>query len=130
MMGDPSAEGLGAPGFIMERVEGETIARRLLRDEAYTKAREVMTGQLASALAAIHRISVEKHVLSSLPAPAGGCSPAETELDRFEQTYRAITPEPHPAFELAFRWCRGNLPADTERTLVHGDFRIGNGIFG
>ncbi|TMB66102.1 MAG: phosphotransferase family protein [Chloroflexi bacterium] len=128
LMGD---ESLGAPGFLMERVEGETIARKLLRDEEYADARQVMTGQLGAILARIHAIPVAKHSLDALPTPLPGKSPAETEVDRFEATYRAITPEPHPALELAFRWLRQNMPpAPVEPTLVHGDYRIGNVIFG
>ncbi len=130
LMGDPSPEGLGAPGFLMERVEGETIARRLLRDETYAEARTVMTGQLGAILARIHAIPVAKHGLEALPSPAPGKSAAETEIDKFEATYRAITPEPHPAFELAFRWLRMHPPPAAEPTLVHGDYRIGNVIFG
>jgi aminoglycoside phosphotransferase (APT) family kinase protein len=130
LMCDPSAEGLGAPGFLMDRVDGETIARRLLRDDAYAEARNVMTAQLGATLARIHAIPVEKHALGDLSQPLPGKSPAETEVDRFEATYRAITPEPHPAFELAFRWLRQHLPAPAETTLVHGDYRIGNVIFG
>jgi len=127
VMGD---ESLGAPGFLMERVEGETIARKLLRDEKYAEARKVMTGQLGAILARIHAIPLGKHGLDALPSPAPGRSAAETEVDKFEATYRAITPEPHPAFELAFRWLRQDLPPSTETTLVHGDYRIGNVIFG
>jgi aminoglycoside phosphotransferase (APT) family kinase protein len=119
-----------APGFIMERVEGETIARRLLRDDEYAPARQAMTGQLARALAAIHRIDPRQHGLDSLPAPYPGKSAAETEVNRYEDTYRATAPDPHPALELAFRWLRRNLPPAAEPTLVHGDFRIGNIIFG
>ena len=85
-----------------------------------------MTGQLAAILAKVHRVPV----VEGLPAPAEGRSPAEEEVARFEQTYRAIAPEPHPAFELAFRWLRQNLPRTPERALVHGDYRIGNVIFG
>jgi aminoglycoside phosphotransferase (APT) family kinase protein len=114
----------------MERVEGETIPRRLLRDDIYAQARQSMTGQLAAALARIHRVPIERHGLDVLPAPAPDQPPAEAEVSRFEQTYRAITPEPHPAFELAFRWLRQHQPAAAERTLVHGDYRIGNVIFG
>jgi aminoglycoside phosphotransferase (APT) family kinase protein len=129
-MGDPSPEGLGAPGLVMRRIEGETIARRLLRDDQYAGARKAMTAQLGQALARIHAIPIEKHGLTELSAPLPRRSPAETELDRFEATYRGITPEPHPAFELAFRWLKGNLPPTTECTLVHGDYRVGNVIFG
>jgi len=143
LMGDDS---LGEPGFLMARVEGETIARKLLRDDEYAQARQVMTAQLGAILAAIHRVPIEKPVLSgvegpvlsaveghglgSLPSPAPGLSPAESEVNRFEQTYRVITPEPHPAFELAFRWLRQHLPPAAEPALVHGDYRIGNVIFG
>ena len=127
VMGD---ESLGAPSFLMERVEGETIARKLLRDEEYAEARQVMTGQLGGILARIHAVPVEKYLLAALPTLLPGKSPAETEVERFEVTYRAITPEPHPAFELAFRWLREHLPPATETTLVHGDYRIGNVIFG
>src|SRR3970040_2116894 len=89
-----------------------------------------MTVQLAVILAKVHRVPVGEYGLDGLPSPAEGRSPAEEEVARFEQTYRAIAPEPHPAFELAFRWLRRNLPRTAERALVHGDYRIGNVIFG
>jgi aminoglycoside phosphotransferase (APT) family kinase protein len=116
--------------LLMERVEGETIARRLLRDDAYAEARAVMTAQLAEAAARIHSIDYAKHALDFLARPAAGESAAAAELDRFEQIYRAITPDPHPAFELAFRWLRARLPPANRVALVHGDFRIGNVVFG
>jgi aminoglycoside phosphotransferase (APT) family kinase protein len=126
-MGDGS---MGVPFFLMERVDGETIARRILRDDEYTTARQTMTGQLGEILAAIHRIPTGTPGLEALPKPEPGFSPAETEVLRFEQTFRAITPEPHPAFELAFRWLRQNLPPPAELALVHGDYRMGNLIVG
>jgi aminoglycoside phosphotransferase (APT) family kinase protein len=126
-MGDDS---LGAPGFLMARVDGETIPRKLLRDDEYAKTREVMTAQLGAILASIHRIPPDTPGLEALTRPPEGKTPAEAELDRFEATYRAITPEPHPAFELAIRWLRRNRPPATDVTLVHGDYRIGNVMFG
>jgi aminoglycoside phosphotransferase (APT) family kinase protein len=125
LMGDAS---LGVPFFLMERIEGETIPRRLLRDDAYAAARETMAAQLGAILASIHRVPLER--LDALARPPAGRPPADGEVDRFEATYRAVTPEPHPAFELAFRWLRGHLPAAERVTLVHGDYRLGNVIFG
>ena len=124
------SETLGAPFFLMERVDGETIARRLLRDDVYTEARQVMTTQLGRIAAAIHRIDRERHRLNFLTEPPPGESPAKAELDRFEQIFRAITPDPHPTFEIAMRWLRHRLPPVDRRVVVHGDFRIGNVIFG
>jgi aminoglycoside phosphotransferase (APT) family kinase protein len=123
---DPNV--LGSAFFIMERVEGETIARRLLRDETYACAREVMPTQLAEILAKIHRIDPVKHHLDFLPEP--GANAALTEVKRYEENFRRLALEPHPAFELAFRWLLQRVPQTPRKTLVHGDYRIGNVIFG
>ena len=123
-------ETLGARFFLMERVEGETLARRLLRDAEYAPARAVMTAQLGAILARIHGIDWRRPGVAGLPEPAPDTSPAVAEIDRYESIFRAIAPEPHPAFELAFRWLRRNAPPGADVALVHGDFRIGNVIFG
>jgi aminoglycoside phosphotransferase (APT) family kinase protein len=127
LLGD---ESLGAPSFLMERIEGETIARKLLRDDEFAEARDVMTAQLGAILPKIHGIDLAQPGLEGLPEAPADRSPALVEVDKFEQVYRAITPEPHPAFELAFRWLRAHAPDAQRRTLVHGDYRIGNIIFG
>jgi aminoglycoside phosphotransferase (APT) family kinase protein len=127
-LSDDSA-GLGA-FFLMERVEGEAIARRLLRDDEFTTARGVLTAQLAEAAARIHQVDVETPRLAFLTRPEAGQSAAAAELDRFEQIFRGIAPEPHPVFELAFRWLRARLPPPGRFALVHGDFRMGNVIVG
>jgi aminoglycoside phosphotransferase (APT) family kinase protein len=126
---DPTV--LGAQFFIMEHVAGDTIARRLLRDVGYARARQLMVGQMAEILARIHRIDVARHGLEFLPAPAAGDSAARTELSRFEQIYREFSADdPHPAFELAIRWLLANIPAHETRGLIHGDYRVGNVVFG
>ncbi len=123
-------ESLESPFFIMERIEGETIARRLLRDEQYAETRRVLPEQLAGILARIHRIPIEKYGLEGLPSAPPGRPPAEGEVKKYEQVYRMIAPEPHPVFELTFRWLAARMPPGGERALVHGDYRIGNVIFG
>jgi aminoglycoside phosphotransferase (APT) family kinase protein len=126
-LGDDS---LGVPFFIMERIEGETIPRRLFREPGYSQARQVMAKQLGARLAHIHHVPIEKHRLEGLSAPQTGNSPAEEEINRYEQMYHTMAREPHPTFELAFRWLRQHLPQKQERVLVHGDYRMGNIIFG
>jgi aminoglycoside phosphotransferase (APT) family kinase protein len=140
-------ESLGGEFFIVRRVDGETLPRRLLRDDEYAGAREQLPAQLGAALARIHDIDIAANGLDALPAPPDGVAPAAFELQRYEQIFRAIALEPHPAFELAFRWlnkhpvvteaaltARPPLPHGEKgrsgRTLVHGDYRIGNMMFG
>jgi len=119
---------LGAAFFVMALVEGETIARRLLRDADYARARTVMPGQLAEILARIHQVDPIKHQLDFLAQP--GENAALTEVLRYQDSFRRLALEPHPAFELAFRWLLSRIPRTPRTTLVHGDYRIGNVIFG
>lgn len=119
---------LGSPFIVMERIEGEALARRLLRDERFAVARRVLCGQLGEALARIHSIDVAK-----LPFLAGiddRRAPAEVAVETWQQTYDAIAPEPHPAVELALRWARTHLPGPATIAVVHGDYRVGNVMFG
>lgn len=110
---------LGAPWLLMERLDGETIPRKILRDDLYAGARERLAGQCGRALAAIH----------ALPPEA---VPGLEEQDQLTQ-YRellATLGEPHPTFELAFRRLEAERPHGGTRCVVHGDFRNGNLIVG
>ncbi|MDG2332933.1 MAG: phosphotransferase family protein [Myxococcota bacterium] len=127
---DPSSGTLGAPFFAMDRLAGETIPRRLLRDERYAPARSALCGQLGEALARIHAIEVEGAPWAgALPRPAGGDDPALSEIDQAAAGYRAFAVEPHPVLELAERWLRAHVPRTGSLGLVHGDFRLGNFMF-
>ena len=44
-------------GFIMQRVEGETIPRKILRDEQFAQARPKLARQLGGVLAGIHGLA-------------------------------------------------------------------------
>src|SRR5262249_16169125 len=50
-------------GFVMDRIAGETIPRKILRDDAYASARPLLAAQSGRAAAAIHAIDT-----ASLPA--------------------------------------------------------------
>jgi aminoglycoside phosphotransferase (APT) family kinase protein len=115
-------EGLGT-GFIMERVEGETIPRKILRDEQFAKARPLLARQLGTVLAGIHGLP-----LTQLPELRR--MTAAREIAELERDYRSFD-WPRPVFELALRWLRAHDPGPpAEVTLVHGDFRHGNLIIG
>lgn len=106
---------LGAAAFVVEHIGGESIARKLLRDDEYAAARPLVAGQCGAILAAIHRIPTE--VLDGL-----------TVQDQVQGTRAMLDQlgEPHPAFELALRWLDRNRPAAGPAAVVHGDFRTGN----
>jgi aminoglycoside phosphotransferase (APT) family kinase protein len=121
----------GVKFFTMRRLPGETLGARMIRGEQYSHARDVMPVQLAQSLARIHHVRKAVHPeLADLPGPLAGESPALAELRNYEESYRLATPNAHPVFELAFRWLHHHLPKVPEQTLVHGDYRLGNFIFG
>jgi aminoglycoside phosphotransferase (APT) family kinase protein len=110
-------------GFIMQRVEGETIARKILRDEKFASARPLMARQLGKVAAGIHGLPLAK-------LPELRRMTAAKEIAELERDYRSFE-WPRPVFELALRWLRERDPGPSQQvTLVHGDFRHGNLIVG
>jgi aminoglycoside phosphotransferase (APT) family kinase protein len=110
-------------GFIMQRVEGETIARKILRDAQFAKARRLLARQLGKVAAGIHGLPPAK-------LPELRRMTAAKEIAELERDYRSFE-WPRPVFELALRWLRDRDPGPSpEVTLVHGDFRHGNLIIG
>jgi aminoglycoside phosphotransferase (APT) family kinase protein len=110
-------------GFIMTRVEGETIARKILRDEQFAEARPMLARQLGKIAAGIHGLD-----LAQLPELRR--MTAAKEIFELERDYRGFD-WPRPVFELALRWLRDHDPGPSDQvTLVHGDFRHGNLIIG
>lgn len=112
------ADGLGS-GFLMSRVEGETIARPILRDDTFANARDLLPAQCGDALAGIHAIPVE-----GLP-PELGVSDGLAQITQYEDIYRGFD-APRPVFELALQWLKANAPTPRDTVLIHGDFRLGN----
>ena len=108
---------LEAPAFVVERVAGETIARKLLRDEEYAAARPRLAAQCGRTLAAIHRIA---------PDAVAGLAATEP-LQSMRDVLDGIG-EPHPAIELGLRWLELHRPPPTTAApaVLHGDFRTGN----
>ena len=104
----------GREAFAMERLEGDTIGRRLVRKDELAAARARLPVQLAEELAKIHAIPPAR-----LPfLPEAGIERMVTELDEIG--------EPHPAIELGLWWLRENRPPERARVVNHGDYRIGN----
>jgi len=110
---------LGAPFMVLSRVDGETIARKVLRDGEFVAARSVLAAQCGRALARLHAID-----------PGGVAGLTGTDQVTQHREILDAFGEPHPAFELGFRWLEANRPPPTRLAIVHGDFRLGNLIVG
>jgi aminoglycoside phosphotransferase (APT) family kinase protein len=113
-------DGLGE-AYVMGRVGGETLGRRIVSDPKFDAVRGKLARQCGKVLVPIH----------ATPPPPGlnlKVSDGEGELNRYEEVYRASGAE-RPILELAFQYLRRHLPEPVEPILLHGDFRNGNIMF-
>ena len=106
------ADGLGE-GFIMQRLPGETLGRRIAAAH-----RPALAWQCGQALARIHALP-----LAGLPALRRTQPRAEVGVLR---DWHAGMGAARPVFQLALRWLAEHAPDDAAPVLVHGDFRNGN----
>jgi aminoglycoside phosphotransferase (APT) family kinase protein len=103
---EPEVIAFGEDWAVMERVPGETIARRILR------TRPRLGRQCGEILARIH--SIELDGLSS--------SDALTDLRSMIGGFSDLS----PALELGLDFLVRNRPPAARECVLHGDFRLGN----
>jgi aminoglycoside phosphotransferase (APT) family kinase protein len=118
-VGDGRDDGLGSGWLVVERLEGETIPRKILRDPEWAGARRALTAQCGRALAAIHTID---------PASIDGLAPRDPFADPLP--FLDALGEARPLLELGVRWLGAHRPPAGRRVTVHGDFRSGNLLVG
>ena len=114
---DDDGTNLGTAGLVMGLVAGETLARRILRDDAFSAARQVLASQLGRFLAGLHAID---------PSEVPGVSEVDT-LEQYWTAYETVD-DVSPTFEAAQRWLESHRPPATGKVVVHGDLRMGNVI--
>jgi aminoglycoside phosphotransferase (APT) family kinase protein len=116
---EPRIVASGDSFLLMERVEGETIARRILRDERFASARPHLAEQCGEILARIHSIP-------SASIPGLDARDPLTETAAMVHSFA----EPSPALELGLAWLERNRPEPEGSVVLHGDFRLGNLMIG
>ncbi len=109
----------GMAFMVLEAIDGETIARKIQRDDEYADARGRLVDDFGHALARVHALET-------------------AEIDGLEQTdqvayYTDVLDslgQPHPVLELVRNWLIDTRPTTDRTCVVHGDFRLGNVIVG
>src|SRR5471032_2115503 len=113
-----AADGLG-DAFVMRRIGGTAIARKLLRDTPYAGARTKIAPQLGEIAARIHSVDVARLPSLARREAADQIASLRATIDTLDQ--------PQPVFELALGWLDRRKPAPAAKpVLVHGDYRTGN----
>ena len=119
---------VGGPFFVSERIDGESVPRRVLRLVHEHGTGERVAAQLGDALARLHAID-PSHAPAGLLDPGPG-NPAELALAAIDEAMSQLL-APRPALALGVRWLERQLPGPPPRpTIVHTDVRNGNLIVG
>ena len=108
-------------GVVTDRVDGETLGRKITGDPRFAGVRPRLAAQCGEILAAVHRIDATGLGLL-----------VHTPLEHLAM-YRQLAAaydHPLPALEYGLRWVTENAPSAPRSTVVHGDFRNGNLIVG
>jgi aminoglycoside phosphotransferase (APT) family kinase protein len=119
VLADDDGAFLGTTGLVMRRVSGETIARRILRDDEFADARQVLVGDLARFLAGLH--AIDPGEVPGVEAP----DPVEPVWGKYLRIDDRST-----TFEHAHAWLVAHRPPHSAEALIHGDLRMGNVIVG
>lgn len=131
---EPSAEPLGAPFFVMNRVDGEVPPDVLPYNfgdnwlfDATPEQRRALQDATVDVLAALH----------AMPAPGflDFATPGDTALRRHvahtREWYEFVAADvrPSPLIEQAFAWLDAHWPAESPPVVSWGDARIGNVLY-
>jgi aminoglycoside phosphotransferase (APT) family kinase protein len=115
---------VGAPFFVAERLEGETVPARVLRLVQEVGHGAKIARQLGHAMAALHAVDPNT-VPQSLARPSG-MAPSDVALNVVSTQVSELI-QPSPTFALAVSWLERHQPRAPSRLApIHGDVRNGN----
>jgi len=137
---EESDEHLGAPFFVMDKVDGRaptdtppyTLGGWFFEETTPADRRTLVESGL-DALAAVHAVDWRALGFEFLDKPQYGKLGFEQQLRYYEASYEWADPgsEPPRIAKAALEWVRENAPAeDPEIGLCWGDARINNQLFG
>ncbi|MFL2692409.1 MAG: phosphotransferase family protein [Gammaproteobacteria bacterium] len=104
--------------YIMKFVYGESIARKILRDEEYKNTLPKLAFECGQSIAKIHQADINEFPF--LPSKT-----VFEQINDLYQTYVSFN-QPSPVFEYTHLWLKKQNFGEINDALVHGDFRLGN----
>lgn len=115
---------LGAPFFIMEKVEG-LILRNKLPDKFDLNENYFhdLSANALDGLVELHQLELETSGLSNLGKPEGF---TERQVVGWSERYFKAKTDENPEMEKASAWLLKNIPADNHVAFIHNDYKYDN----
>ena len=119
---------IGAPFYLMERVDGLVIRTDLPGVFNAERERAAIGDELVDALVELHSIDPVSCGLEDFGRPRGYL---ERQLKRWTGQMELTLPltRPLPDLEASGRWLAEHVPVSPPVTIVHGDYKLDNVVF-
>src|SRR5579875_33542 len=118
---------IGAPFYVMERIEGVVITTALPEALDSPSERARIASELIGALVELHAAEWTELALDGFGRPSGYL---ERQLRRFGGLWEHNRTREVPEVAEVGRWLAEHVPPERPARIVHGDYRLGNVMFG
>ena len=133
---EEDAAALGAPFFVMDRVEGRVpadvptyLAEGWLAEASPAEQRKLQDATVGT-IARLHAIDVASEDVGFLEFDVPGDTPLERHVANQRAYHRWMAEgETHPLIERAFGWLGEHWPDESSTVVSWGDSRIGNVMY-
>jgi aminoglycoside phosphotransferase (APT) family kinase protein len=120
-------EVIGVPFYVMELVDGEVITSTIPDALRSRDEHERIATELIDALVELHEVDWTALDLGGFGRPTGYL---ERQLRRFGGLWEHNRTRDVPEVVEVGRWLADNVPPEQPARIVHGDYRLGNVMFG
>jgi aminoglycoside phosphotransferase (APT) family kinase protein len=117
---------IGAPFYLMERVNGVVIRNQIPPQFDTSQDRQVIADAVIRTLVALHAIDYNAIGLGNLGKPDGYLA---RQVKRWIGQLDGARTRDIPTLNEVGEWLQAHIPESPAATLVHGDFRIDNVMF-
>jgi aminoglycoside phosphotransferase (APT) family kinase protein len=118
---------IGAPFYVMEKVAGDVITTAVPPALDSPKQRARIADELVDALVEVHAVDWRACGLEGYGKPTGYL---ERQLRRFGGLWEHNKTRELPTLDRVTAWLAEHRPESSAATIVHGDYRLGNTMFG
>jgi len=119
---------IGVPFYVMEKMEGHVVSDSVPDAFDTPQLRRAMSESLVDALVEVHAVDWRAVGLGEGFGKPDGY--LERQVRRFLGLWEHNKTREIPEVERVGAWLAQNMPTQTESTIVHGDYRLGNVMLG
>jgi aminoglycoside phosphotransferase (APT) family kinase protein len=118
---------LGCPFYLMDFIDGHVLGEDLPAVYQPNEAQAAIGREFIDALAELHSLDTSNPSFSGLGRPVGYL---QRQIRRFRSLLEEGATRPLPDLDYVADWLEINRPTYSAHALVHGDYRLGNVMFG